>query len=165
MPKLREVSISAIRVEWALAAAISFKNLRKLEIGNWSSRNSPSIEQFSALSAASPKLEILDVSGCEPGWDDDDSVQAQLPLVHLPKLKRFRFGWTFINSACIFLKVLQIPETPSLTCIVDMVRPERNTQQHINEYGAFQISSFLQILDRGTPKTRISRDHGYPCLD
>ena len=152
MPKLREISINAVCIEWASAAAISFKNLRKLEIGNefLFSRDSPSIEQFSAFLVASPGLEILDVSGYEPNWVPDNTV---LPPVHLPKLKRFCFGWKLTNPARTFLKMLQIPETLealSLNRIMTIAcRREYDPQVYINEFGDFPVFGLLADLGPG----------------
>ena len=62
MPKLREVSLSAVHVDWT-SAAISFRDLRKLEIKNQHYEVGPTFKQFSALLAVSLRLKFLDVIG------------------------------------------------------------------------------------------------------
>ena len=62
MPKPREVSLSAVHVDWT-SAAISFRDLRKLEIKNQHYEVGPTFKQFSALLAVSLRLKFLDVIG------------------------------------------------------------------------------------------------------
>jgi len=107
MPKLREVSLSAIHVDWTPAVTTSFRNLRKMEIKNQPNGIGPSVEQFAELAAASPRLETLDVSGYCP----DLPIQTRIPFVHLPALKHFIFGWNSVELAYNFLMMFQIPET------------------------------------------------------
>ena len=108
IPELREVSICAVHLDWTSAFVTQFRNLQKLEIKNQSEGRGPTIQQFSALAAASPGLEILDVSGC---WQIMDHIEIQPSSIHLPALKNLAFAWTELQFACRFLMELQIPET------------------------------------------------------
>jgi hypothetical protein len=65
VPKLRELCLSAV-YRGLDVGAVSFQNLRKLEIRNQLSDVGPTFGQFVALIAASPKLETLDISGYCP---------------------------------------------------------------------------------------------------
>ena len=116
VPKLREVSICAVHLDWTSAFVTQFRNLRKLEIKNQSDGRGPTIQQFSALAAASPGLEILDVSGCCEIIDD---TEFQPSFIRLPALKNLAFAWTELKFACRFLMELQIPETLETLSLVD----------------------------------------------
>ena len=117
MPKLREVSLSAVCFYWSSVAATSVRNLRKLEIKNQPHGFGPTWEEFAALLAAAPRLEILDVSGYSPS-----PIQTQILPVHLPALKRFVFGWNWnrVDLVYKFLRVFQISETLELLSLVDV---------------------------------------------
>lgn len=82
MPKIREVILCALPVDWTPAAADD----KKQPLRGWSN-------PWTILLATSPTLEVLEVGGYYlfPG---DSHTQAQLPLVHLPALKHSVFGWT-----------------------------------------------------------------------
>ena len=109
MPKLREVSLIAVHVDWA-SAANSFRDLRKLEIKNQHHRVGPTSEQFATLLAATPRLEMLDVAGYCPDHGASPT-QVRIPPVHLTALKHFGLGWSCFDCACDLLMVLQIPES------------------------------------------------------
>jgi len=85
VPKLREVTLRRIHVDWT-PAATSFQNLREFVINHHSYEAGPILRQFSALFAASLMLETLGIPGCHPN-PDDSPAQAPIPLVHLLALK------------------------------------------------------------------------------
>ena len=108
MPNLREVSLSAVEMDWTLAAT-SFRDLRKLEIKNEYSEVNLAYGQLAALLAASPRLETLDITGYRPY---SHPTTPKTSLVHLPALKHFTFRWGCSpSSTCHLLTALQIPET------------------------------------------------------
>jgi hypothetical protein len=117
MPKIREVSLSVAHVNWT-SAAVSFQNLRKLEIKTQPYGVGPSFEQFAALLAASPRLETLDVTRYSPN-QSTLSTQTRIPLVHLPALKRFVLKWADIDFTRYFLTMFQIPESLETLSLVD----------------------------------------------
>ena len=120
MPKLREVTLSAVHVDWA-STATSFRDLRKLEIKNQHYEVGPTFEQFSALLAASPRLEFLDVTGYYPNPEAPNVADTltETSLVHLPALKHLVFGWSRIEFACYFLMSFQIPESLKTLSLID----------------------------------------------
>ena len=105
IPKLREVTLCTLPMDWASAAANPFQNLRKLVISHYYRETSLTLGQFSAVLAASPRLETLDVGAHYP-IPSDSPTQAQIPFVHLPALKHLVFGWIHVDRACNFLKML-----------------------------------------------------------
>lgn len=123
MPKLRKVALYEMPLDWTSAAATSFQNLRKMVISGSICEEGPNLGLFSeALLVASPRLEILEVGGYYP-MPGGFYTQAQIPLVHLPALKRLVFGWSFANLACNFLAILQIPETLETLCLSQESKP------------------------------------------
>lgn len=117
MPKLRKVALYEMPFDWTPAAATSFQNLRKMVISSRTYEAGPTLGQFAeALLVASLRLETLEVWGYYP-VPGDSYTQAQIPLVHLPALKHFVFGWPFADLACNFLTMLQIPETLETLCL------------------------------------------------
>jgi len=124
MPKLRKVALYEMPLDWTSAAATSFQNLRKMVISGRPCEEGPNLGLFSeALLVASPRLEILEVGGYYYRVPGDPYTQAQIPLVHLPALKRLVFGWSFANLACPFLAILQIPETLETLCLSQECKP------------------------------------------
>jgi len=117
MPALRKVSLSVVNVNWASAAA-SFQNLRELGIRNQSYEVGPTFKQFAALLAASPRLETLDVTGYCP---NSPAGTEGVPLVYLPALRHFVFGWTDAEPALTFLEMFQIPESLETLSLIDTV--------------------------------------------
>ena len=118
MPKIRELCISAVHVDWTLGA-VSFQNLRKLEITNQLSDVGPTFEQFVALIAASPKLETLNISGYCPSLP----TQIHTSLVYFPALKHLAFGSLDADRLCHFLEMFHISETLETLSLVGMKVP------------------------------------------
>jgi hypothetical protein len=111
LPNLREVSLSAVHVDWN-DASVGYQNLRKLEITNQTYDVGPTFEQFAAMLSSSPRLEYLDVSGFCPEGHTGPAPPAggvpEIPVVHLPALKDFIFGWKDVDLGCLFLRMFQI---------------------------------------------------------
>jgi len=63
----------------------------------------PSWEQFAAMLSSSPQLECLDIGGFCPEHHTGPAPLAggdpEIPVVHLPALKEFVFGWKDIDSS------------------------------------------------------------------
>ena len=155
MPKLREVSISAIYVDWATFVASPFRNLCKLEIKNQSDARGPTFGQFAELLAAAPRLETLDVSGYCPEFP----TQTQTPLVHLPVLKRLVFGWNRVDLARNFLVMFQIPETLETLSLIDVdsglgARQDGDTGNDIHNDDSSQIFKLLANLAPGVSENK-----------
>lgn len=119
MPKLREVSISAVALNWESVAATSFRDLRKLQIKNQCYRDGPDFGQFANLLRASPGLEALDVTGYFPDPRGVPVTQPEAPLIHLQELKHFTLGWSFPGFACDFLTMFQIQESLETLSLAD----------------------------------------------
>jgi hypothetical protein len=115
VPKVRELCLSAVCVDWT-SIAVSFQNLRKLEITNQLSDDGPTFGQFVALITASPKLETLDISGYCP----ELSTQTQTSLVCFPALKHLVFGSLDVNRVCHFLEMFHISETLETLSLIGM---------------------------------------------
>ena len=108
LPKLRHVSLCSVHVDWN-DASVGFQNLRKLEIKNQTYDVGASFEQFAALLSSSPRLEYLDVSGFCPEHHTGPAPAGGIhlvPVVHLPALKEFVFGWKDPEDQ--FLEMFQI---------------------------------------------------------
>ena len=108
MPRLRELSFSAVSVDWTPAVA-SFQNLRKLEI-KYQLDKGPTYMEFASLVAASPGIEVLDLTGYCPHAHVMSNLTG-IPLVRLPALKHFTFGGLPATDVLGFLTWLQISET------------------------------------------------------
>ena len=109
-PKLRALSLSAVHVDWD--ALVGYQNLRKLELNNITYDVGPSFEQFAATISSLPRLEYLDVSGFCPehhtALPPPGSWDPVFPVIHLPVLKEFTFGWKEVESGWLFLQMFQI---------------------------------------------------------
>ena len=157
MPKLREVSICAAGVNWEVATT-SFKNLRKLEIRDLPRGAGPTFEQFSALLAASPRLETLNLSGYHPARGNLP-IQTRTPHVHLPVLKSLVFAWTNTDLACDLLTMFQIPETletlslANINCGLGVPRAGGSTR-FVYLGGSSQIFKFFADFGSGDSKNK-----------
>ena len=154
MPKLQEVTICEVPLDWT-PAATSFRNLRKLVIRNQPHEDDTTFEQFSALLAASPRLETLDIRGYYP-TSGDSHTQAQIPLVHLPALKHLVFGWSHIDLACNFLTMFQIPETLETLCLAEAECKFKGdvARGEIDYKNNSPILNLLANLGAGNPKDK-----------
>lgn len=159
MPKLRELTISAVHTDWTSAAATSFQNLRKLEIRNQIHGAGPTFEQFAALLAASPRLETLNLLGYCP-TPNDPLTQTQIPLVHLPVLKYLGFGWSCIDFACNLL-VFQISKTLETLSLIDtetglnVLREDSTGEENLNNEDSSQILDLLADLGSGDSENKV----------
>jgi hypothetical protein len=122
LPKLHELSLFAVHVDWK-DASVCYQNLRKLEIKNQTHDVGPTFEQFAAILASSPRLEYLDVSGFCP---EDHTEPApppggapKIPIVRLPVLKDFVFGWKDPDTGCPFLRMFQIGDSLESLTLMD----------------------------------------------
>jgi hypothetical protein len=110
LPKLRNLSLCAVHVDWNDALG-SYQNLRKLELINFPYNIAPSFEEFAEILSFSPRLEYLDVSGFLPKHHlgpTPTGQDPQIPVVYLPALKDFIFGWKDVDSGHKFLQMFQI---------------------------------------------------------
>jgi hypothetical protein len=103
LPKLRDLSLSAVRIDWDDAVA-SYQNLRRLELKNLTFDTGPSFEQFGTMLSASPRLESLNVSGFCPEPEGNPAI----PVVDLPVLEDFTFGWKEPRCGSKLLQMFQI---------------------------------------------------------
>jgi hypothetical protein len=154
MPKLRDVCLCVISVDWT-SAAVSFQNLRKLEIRNQRYGVGPNFGEFVALIAASPRLETLDVSGYCPN-PYTLPAKTQTSLVRLPELKHLVFGWSNIDFACDFLMTFRIPK--SLETLF-LINTGSGTYQ---DRDSTAILNLLATLGSGDPRDR--DPSGPPCI-
>ena len=166
MPKLREVSVCAVYLDWTSATLTQFRNLRKLEI-NQPFRYSPTMQKSLTLVVASPGPEIPGVSGY---WPTFDPIQTELPLLRLPALKSFVFAWVRPGFACYFLIVLQIPETLEALSLADTevglgIRKMGGEDSERTACKLFtpRIFELFKVLGSGGTRTLTPRNRGYPC--
>ena len=105
LPKLRNLCLSGVHVEWDDALFRS-RNLRGLVINNITYDVAPLFKEFAAMLSSTPRLEYLDVAGFCPtvGF-------GHIPVVHLPALKVFVFGWKSAELGCDFLRMFQVGNT------------------------------------------------------
>jgi hypothetical protein len=126
MPKLREMTLCAIPVDWTLATATPFQNLRKLVVRHHPEGDpGPTWEQFSEALDACRRLETLDVGANYNAPGSNSPVQVPNRLVRLPALKHLIFGWSRVDRARDFLTTLQIPETLETLCLFQAERTSR----------------------------------------
>ena len=122
LPKLRDLSLSGVHVDWDDASG-GYQNLCKLEINNLTYDVGPSFEQFAAMLSSSPRLEYLDVSGFCPEHHTGPAPPAggdpEIPIVHLPVLKEFTFGWKDANLGGLFLQMFQIGNSLESLTLMD----------------------------------------------
>ena len=115
LPKLSDLSLSAVHIDWDNSSDW-FKNLRKLEIKNQTHDVVPTFEQFATMLSDAHRLECLDVSGFCP---DYDTRPINPPLVRLPALKEFTFGWKHPEEGGGFLDIFQIGSSLETLRLVD----------------------------------------------
>ena len=118
LPNLREVSLSAVHVDWN-DASVGCQNLRKLELTSLTYDVGPSFEQFAAILSSSPRLEYLDVSGLCPEHHTGPGILPEIPVVHLPALKEFIFGWKDVDLGCGFLQMFQVGDSLENLTLLD----------------------------------------------
>lgn len=121
LPKLREVSLYGVHVDWNNASVC--QNLRKLEITNQTHDVGPSFEEFAAMLSSSPRLECLNIFGFCPEYHTVPALPAggppEIPVVHLPVLEEFYFGWKDVNLSCTFLRMFQIGDSLETLVLLD----------------------------------------------
>lgn len=113
-PKLRELSLSGVHFNWHVFGS-QFQRLRKLEIKNQTSLFGPTFGEFATMLSSSFYLECLDVSGFCPEEDT-----AEVPLVYLPELRDFTFGWKHVVIFRRFLEMFQIGSSLENLTLLDM---------------------------------------------
>ena len=122
LPNLRNLSLSGVHVNWD-DASFCYQNLRRLEINNITYDVGPSFEQFAAMLSSSPRLECLDVSGFCPEHHTEPGPAGggdpDIPVVHLPALKEFTFGWKDADNSYDFLQMFQIGNSLEKLTLVD----------------------------------------------
>ena len=121
--KLRDLSLCGVHVNWNNICD-RFQNLRKLELRNQTYDAGPSFEQFAEMLSSSPRLECLDVSGFCPerhtGPPPPADTTRRVPVVHLPTLKEFTFGWKNVELGCKFLGMFQIGSSLESLTLLDV---------------------------------------------
>ena len=121
LPKLRDLSLTGVHIDWDDASAV-YRNLRKLELKNLAFNVAPSFEQFAEILSSSPRLEHLDVSGFCPEHHPEPPPGApdpEVPVVYLPALKDFIFGWNDIDQGHKFLQMFQIGSSLETLVLID----------------------------------------------
>ena len=150
LPKLRDLSLSAVHVDWNDAPA-SYRSLRKLELRNLAYDTGPSFEQFGAMLSSSPRLEYLDVSGFCPEPEGD----PEIPVVYLPALRDFTFGWKDHRHGGKLLQMFQIGSSLESLTLKDAQhdfvasRPVLKREGWIRD--SSEIFKALHDLGKGTP--------------
>ena len=121
LPKLHDLSLSGVHVDWDDILA-SYRNLCKLELKNLAFDVAPSFKQFAEMLSSSPRLEYLDVSGFCPEHHTEPAPAApypKIPVVYLPVLRDFIFGWKKIHHGRRFLQMFQIGSSLETLALVD----------------------------------------------
>ena len=122
LPKLRDLSLSSVHIDWDNASG-GYRNLRKLELKKLTYDVGPSCEQFAVMLSSSPRLESLDVSGFCPERHTGPAPPAggdpETPVVHLPALKEFTFGWKDADLGGLFLQMFQIGNSLESLTLID----------------------------------------------
>ena len=121
LPKLRDLSLTGVHVDWDDFLA-GYRTLRKLELKNLAFNVAPSFEQFAEILSSSPRLEHLDVSGFCPEHHPEPPPGApdpEVPVVYLPALKDFIFGWNDIDQGHKFLQMFQIGSSLETLVLID----------------------------------------------
>ena len=121
IPKLRDLSLVAVHVDWKDVLA-GYQNLCKLELKNLTYDVAPSFEQFAKTLSSSPRLEYLDVMGFCPEHRPAPTPATpvpEIPVVYLPALTDFIFGWKEIDRGHEFLQMFQIGSSLETLALYD----------------------------------------------
>ena len=113
LPKLCNLSLFGVHVDWT-SASVCYQNLHKLEIASQTHDVGPTFQEFAAMLSSSPRLEFLNVNGFCPEYHTaapPGGGPPQIPVVHLPALKVFVFGWKGVDLSCAFLRMFQIGDS------------------------------------------------------
>lgn len=138
LPKLRDLSLSAIPVNWN-GGLNGCQNLRKIKINNLPEEIAPSFEEFATFLSFSPRLEYLDVSGYCPRRHTLPGLlgagDPPIPIVRLPRLKEFVFGWKDPQNDYCFLQMFQIGSSLETLTLLDTESGSENwrTWRHSSE--------------------------------
>ncbi|KAL0062367.1 hypothetical protein AAF712_010778 [Marasmius tenuissimus] len=121
LDRLRDVSLTGVHVDWTRSC---LRNLHDLSLKFHSADVMPSLPEFESMLSACPKLEGLTVLGWGPVLQDDSDgthktktgsgcPQESKPVLHLPSLKSFSYGFVDSNYAIQFLGLLSMPSLHS----------------------------------------------------
>ena len=150
LPKLRNLSLSGVHVEWN-DTLVGFRNLRKLVINNLACDVTPSFKEFAAMLTSAPRLEHLNVNWFYPGRPGE---VAPRPVVHLPALRVFIFGWKSNVLGYNFLEMFKIGNTlESLTLVDTKSRSDRCWIQDSSQifYALRKLGSAFTVNASGFP--------------
>ena len=122
IPMLRDLSLSGIHVGWNDIYG-RVHNLRKLVIKNQTHGVEPTFQEFADMLSSSPRLKCLDISGFCPrhhsGPLPPHVRKPRTPIIPLPALKEFTFGWRGTSHGCALLDMFQIGNTLKSLTLVD----------------------------------------------
>ncbi|KAJ7148926.1 hypothetical protein C8R43DRAFT_1007669 [Mycena crocata] len=124
VPRLREVSLSGVHIDWSAPLG----NLTKLELKYHAANVMPSVTQFAQILTACPDLEVLTIVGCGPKLpaavtaapaDGLTSSAAHggspaRPTLKLTRVTQLTFGFVDVNDAMYLLSILDLPALRAL---------------------------------------------------
>ncbi|KAL0564180.1 hypothetical protein V5O48_017873 [Marasmius crinis-equi] len=120
-PKLREVSLTGVHVDWTRSGCL--RNLHHLELKYHSADVMPSLEEFEGMLEACPELKRLTVLGWGPMFQSDDGTSKgstseersqSKRVITLTSLKDLSYGFVDVDYAVEFLSLFSLPSLRKL---------------------------------------------------
>lgn len=143
-PKLREVCLVGVHIDWERSAALS--NLTSLDFKYHAQDVLPTLSQFASILDRCPGLQQLTILGWGPRLDD---VQSQpVTSLVLPSLTRLSFGFVDMAYGTQFLSMLQIPGLKELSL--------EDVSTTVNPIDTQESSQILEWLFTSQPAARAS---------
>ncbi|KAK7036177.1 F-box domain-containing protein [Favolaschia claudopus] len=123
VPRLREVALTGVHVEWSAGHWQPLSGLTKLELRYQAADVMPSVAQFCQILLQSPNLEVLAVVGGGPQFlagnegsvGSLDGSDAREGSIRLARLTTFTFGFVDAHSAVQLLELFDLPALRELS--------------------------------------------------
>ncbi|KAK7042656.1 F-box domain-containing protein [Favolaschia claudopus] len=111
VPRLREVTLTGVHVDWSAGHWQPLSCLVKLELKYQAADVMPSVAQFRQILLQSPDLETLAVVGGGPQFPtgNEGSLIAGRGSIKLARLTTFTFGFVDAHSAVQLLELFDFP--------------------------------------------------------
>ncbi|KAL0569404.1 hypothetical protein V5O48_012558 [Marasmius crinis-equi] len=144
VPKLRDLNISGVVLDWDVSVPLS-TNLCRLRLAFHREEERPSLQSFAAIMAAFPQLESLDLCGSGPALDDPEehSESGSSVSINLPSLSSLSFSVLDQSYLMSFFPLISggISNLTTLSLVFD------------SEVDDVDFSEFAQLLSSPSPVT------------
>ncbi|KAK7007660.1 F-box domain-containing protein [Favolaschia claudopus] len=111
VPRLREVTLTGVHVEWSAGHWQPLSRLVKLELKYQAADVMPTVAQLRQILLQSPNLEVLAIVGSGPQFPtgNEGSLIAGRESIKLARLMTFTFGFVDAHSAVQLLELFDFP--------------------------------------------------------